>query len=84
MNEKSLFTVGAVVVATALVLGNGCFSSHTEKTSEIHDQPIYMQGGAPAPVMETPGTAPREGSVWVQGHWEHESRGWLWVPGYWR
>lgn len=27
---------------------------------------------------------PRNGVVWVPGHWEARRRGEVWVPGYWR
>jgi hypothetical protein len=26
---------------------------------------------------------PHRGAVWSSGRWEHERRGWYWVPGHW-
>jgi hypothetical protein len=27
---------------------------------------------------------PREGGVWVAGHWRHRRGGYVWIPGHWR
>ena len=84
MKDRHSLTVGAIAIAVAAFLGNGCFTSHTEKTEVVHDRPTIVHEETPPQVVETPGVMPRDGAVWTPGHWDRDPRGWLWVPGSWR
>ena len=87
---RRLCAAGLALV-TMLTLA-GCAARTRERPAPV-DPPAsnpppgqfeYPAGPMPAPIIESPPTAPEPaGWNWVPGHWAERGGGWAWVEGHW-
>ena len=73
----------ALAVAVALLGAASIAGCMVEDRPARVGGPVMVDSAPPPERVEVQPPRPGARYVFVHGHWHHNGRGWLWIPGHW-